>query len=135
MAKTKTNEQIFADIRERGMMTEQEMKLLLRRSNAEGKDLLDYNLKEDMNDGYGIPLSEEQGRKALVWLYRQMRKRDKPTGYREDEIIKTAKPSDFTLICFYDDSFNNMPNHYIPVYGLNGMVYRMERNGEIAIVG
>ena len=30
MAKTKTNEQIFADIRERGMMTEQEMNLLKR---------------------------------------------------------------------------------------------------------
>lgn len=134
MAKTKTNEQIFADIRERGMMTEQEMKLLLRRSNAEGKDLLDYNLKEDMNNGYGIPLTEEQGRKALVWLYRQMRKRDKPTGYREDDIIKTAKPTDFTLVCFYNASRYNQRNYYIPVYGLNGMEYRVEGN-EIAIVG
>lgn len=133
MAKTKTNEQIFADVRERGVMTEQEMKLLLRRSNAEGKDILDYSLVEGLGDGYGIPLTEEQGRKALVWLYKQMRKRDKPTGYREDEIIESAKPGDFTLVCFYQCG-SKWCKRFIPVYGLNGMEYRVEGN-EIAIVG
>lgn len=133
MGKTKTNEQIFADIRERGMMTEQEMKLLLRRSNTEDKDLLDYTMVEEVGEGYGIPLTEEQGQKALVWLYKEMRKRNCALGNREKSIIETAKPGDFTLICFYQNG-NKWYKHYIPVYGLNGMCYRVE-GGAIQVVG
>lgn len=134
MAKTKTNEQIFADIRERGMMTEQELKLLLRRSNAEGKDVLDYSLVEEVGDGYGIPLTEEQGKKALLWLQNVMKKRNCPMGYREMDIVETAKPSDFTLICFYNNSLHKSYEHYIPEYGLNGMCYRVEE-GKFVCVG
>lgn len=134
MAKTKTNEQIFADIRERGMMTEQEMKLLLRRSNAEEKDLLDYSMVEEVGEGYGIPLTEEQGEKALLWLKKVMRSRNSPMGNREMDIVKTAKPSDFTLICFYNNSHHKHYQHFIPEYGLNGMCYRVE-GGEFVCVG
>lgn len=134
MSKTKTNQQIFADIRERGMMTEQEMKLLLRRSNASGEDVLDYALVEEVGDGYGIPLTKEQGRKALAWLYRQTRKRDKPTGYREDEIILNAAPTDFTLVCFYNAARGFREPYFMPVYNLNGMEYRVDC-GDIVIVG
>ena len=133
MAKTKTNEQIFADIRERGMMTEQEMKLLLRRSNAEGKDLLDYDLTEDMNDGYGIPLPEEQGRKALVWLYKQLRKRNNPLGFRERDIIEKAKPDEFTLIRFERESNGFGRYWFTPLYMVGGMEY-IVTGGEMRIL-
>ena len=133
MAKTKTNEQIFADIRERGMMTEQEMKLLLRRSNAEGKDLLDYDLVEEVGEGYGIPLTPEQGEKALLWLKRVARKRNTPMGFREIDIVTHAEPSDFTLINFYDAGGKTW-SYFIPTYGVNGMKYRVQA-GELVIVG
>lgn len=134
MAKTKTNEEIFADIRERGVMTEQEMKLLLRRSNAEGKDLLDYDLVENVGEGYGIPLTEEQGRKALVWLYKELRKRDSAFGYREQEIVENASAKDFRLICFYNNSMWNQRNYYVPTYWIDGMEYRVE-GGKCIVVG
>lgn len=129
----KTNEQIFDEIREQGFMTEQQMNLLKRRSNASGKDLMDYEFIESIGDGYGIPLTEEQGRKGLVWLYKQMRKRNKVTDVREDEIISTANPSDFRFVCFYDAG-NYWRKNFIPVYNLNGMEYYV-RGGELCICG
>lgn len=132
MTKTKTNEEVFAEIRERGVMTEQEMKLLLRRSNTARKDVLDYDMVEEVGDGYGIPLTSEQGRKGLVWLWKVLKSRKCPFGYRERSIVETAKPEDFTLICFY--SQKGRGDDYIPVFGLNGMEYRVEC-GECVVVG
>lgn len=130
MAKTKTNEQIFADIRERGMMTEQEMNLLKRRFNADGKDSMDYTL----GDGYGIPLTAEQGAKALRWLQREAHKRNTICGYREIDIIDNAKPTDFRFKCFIDASNRYQSAWFIPVYEVNGMEYYVDGDG-LHIVG
>lgn len=132
MAKTKTNEEIFAEIRENGVMTELQMNLLKRRSNKAQKDILDYDLVEEVGEGYGIPLTADQGRKGLEWLRKVSRKRDCPFGYRERDIVENANPEDFTLICFY--AYKGRNDCYIPVYGLNGMEYRVEC-GECVVVG
>ena len=57
----KTNETIFAEIKNQGFMTKQQMQLLKNRSNHAQTDLFDYDLIDAMNEGYGIPLTEEQG--------------------------------------------------------------------------
>lgn len=116
----KSNEQIFNEIREQGYITEQQMKLLKRRCETAGKDVMDYSLVEEVGDGYGVPVTEEQGRKGLIWLYKQMRKRNKLTGYRADAIIESADASDFKFRGFYSQ---NGFNGFMPIYELNGMVY------------
>lgn len=133
MAKTKTNEQIYADIRERGLMTEQEMKLLKSRFNADGKDSMDYTLV-DLGDGYGIPLTAEQGAKALKWLQREAHKCNTACGYREIDIIDNARPTDFRFKCFRDASNRYQSAWFIPVYEVNGMEYYVDGDG-LQIVG
>lgn len=134
MTKTKTNEQIFADIRERGMMTEQEMNLLKRRFNADGKDSMDYSLNDELGDGYGIPLTAEQGAKGLRWLQREAHKRNTVCGYREIDIIDNAEPTDFMFKQFRDASrWGDFP-WFVPVFSLNGMEYYVDSDG-LQIVG
>ena len=131
----KTNEMIFAEIRERGFMTEQEMKLLKNRSNKEQKDLFDYDLVEEF-DGYGVPIDEEWANKGIKWLKSLLKKNGEPKsnlGYREVEIIKSAEPDDFRFVCFYD-TCNRYFSNYIPVYNVAGMEYRVEC-GKIVVVG
>lgn len=55
----KTNETIFAEIKNQGFMTKQQMQLLKNRSNKHQADLFDYDILETIGDGYGIPLTEE----------------------------------------------------------------------------
>ena len=120
----KTNELIYKEIVESGVITESNMKLLKNRSNKSGRDLFDYYFLENFNDGCGIPLTAEQGEKGLLWLKRFIRKDGSSNvyGYRELEIIKNAKPSDFLFQGFYDDG--NYLNHYfLPIYSVNGMQY------------
>jgi hypothetical protein len=119
----KTNEQIFEEIREQGYITEQQIEILKSRSNREGRDLFDYGLIEQMNNGYGIPMTHEQGVKGLKWLKQWTKKHNTPFGYREIDIINNASPDDFTFWGFYN------ANHYEgcvdqwPVYELNGLKY------------
>ena len=127
-----TNNTIFENIHERGYMTEREMLLLKSRSNKAQKDLFQY----DEFNGY-IPISEEWSNKGLQWLKSLLKKNGEPKagqnlGYREIEIIKTAKPSEFSFVCFYDagDWYRN----YIPVYNVAGMEYRVE-GGRIVVTG
>lgn len=134
MAKTKTNEQIFADIRERGMMTEQEMNLLKRRFNADGKDSMDYSLCEELGDGYGIPLTAGQGAKGLRWLQCEVHKRNTVCGHREIDIINNAKPTDFMFVRFHDVSNWFQSAWFVPVFSLNGMDYYVDSDG-LQIVG
>ena len=118
----KTNETIFAEIKNQGFMTKQQMQLLKNRSNNAQADLFNYDILETIGDGYGIPLTEEQGRQGLAWLKKFQRKRSgSPYGYREEEIINNASPADFVFLGFYGAGkyFRN----YLPIYGLNGMQY------------
>ena len=127
-----TNNTIFENIHERGYMTEKEMLLLKSRSNKAQKDLFQY----DEFNGY-IPLSEEWSNKGLKWLKSLLKKNGEPKagqalGFREIEIIKTAKPEDFSFVCFYDAG--NWNRYYIPVYNVAGMEYRVEA-GRIVVTG
>ena len=120
----KTNELIYKEISDSGYITEANMKLLKNRSNKSGRDLFDYDFLENFNDGCGIPLTNDQGEKGLLWLKRFIRKDGSSNiyGYREIDIIQSATPSDFLFQGFYDAG--NYSNHYyLPIYSLNGMQY------------
>ena len=128
-----TNNTIFENIHERGYMTEKEMLLLKSRSNKAQKDLFQYDEFSEY-----IPLSEEWSNKGLKWLKSLIKKNGEPKagqslGYREIEIIKTAKPSEFSFVCFYDAG-NGWYRNYLPVYNVAGMEYRVEA-GRIVVTG
>ena len=120
----KTNELIYKEISESGVITESNMKLLKNRSNKSGRDLFDYDFLENFNDGYGIPLTVDQGEKGLTWLKSFIRKDGSSNvyGYRELEIIKNATPSYFLFHGFYDAG-NYLNHYYLPIYSVNGMQY------------
>lgn len=119
----KTNETIFQEIKAQGFITKQQLQLLKNRSNKEQKDLMDYEVLESIAEGYGIPLTEEQGEQGLTWLKKFQRKRTGSIyGYREEEIINSSTPSDFVFLGFYDAG-NGWFKNYLPIYGLNGMEY------------
>lgn len=111
-----TNEQIFNEIREAGVITEKQISLLKRRSNQNQKDIFDYDLLDSMS----IRITPEQGKKGLAWLKRFIKKG--VYGYRELEILETAKPEDFEFNGFYDAG-NAYVHHYVPIYYLSGMEY------------
>lgn len=118
MSKTRTNEEIFQSIRETGYITERDLKLLKNRSNKEQNDLFDYDLLDEID----IKIEEEQGRKGLLWLNRWKRSRKSPFGWRENNIIENAQPTDFTFRGFYNAGRYGFMN-YQPIYELNGMEY------------
>ena len=132
----KTNETIFAEIKANSFMTEKQMQLLKNRSNKEQKDLLDYDTINP--DGAGTPIAPEWGAKGLQWLRGLLTSKGEPRkgqnlGYREIEIIKTAKPEDFTFVGFYDNG-RGWCRNYLPVYNCGGMEYYVS-GGFIQIVG
>ena len=130
--KTTNNATIFEQIKTRGYMTEREMLLLKSRSNKAQKDLFQYDEFSEY-----IPLSEDWANKGIQWLKSLLKKNGEPKagqnlGDREIEIIKSAKPEDFTFVCFYDAG--NWNRYYIPVYNVAGMEYRVEA-GRIVVTG
>ena len=131
--KTINNTTIFENIQERGYMTEKEMLLLKSRSNKAQKDLFQYDEFSEY-----IPLSEEWANKGLQWLKSLIKKNGEPKagqnlGDREIEIIKTAKPSEFSFVCFYDAG-NGWYKNYVPVYNVAGMEYFVS-GGNINVIG
>ena len=117
-----TNNAIFENIHERGYMTEKEMLLLKKRSNAAQHDLFNYDAFSEY-----IPLSEEWANKGIQWLKSLIKKNGEPKagqnlGYREIEIVKNATASDFSFVCFYDAG-NGWYKNYLPVYNVAGMEY------------
>ena len=128
-----TNNTIFENIHERGYMTEKEMLLLKKRSNAAQHDLFNYDSFSEY-----ISLSEEWSNKGLQWLKSLLKKNGEPKagqnlGDREIEIIKTAKPEDFTFVCFYDAG-NGWCRNFVPVYNVAGMEYFVS-GGKINVIG
>ena len=131
--KTTNNTTIFENIHGRGYMTEKEMLLLKSRSNKAQKDLFQY----DEFNGY-IPLSEEWSNKGLQWLKSLIKKNGEPKagqnlGDREIEIIKSAKLSEFSFVCFYDAG-NGWFRNFVPVYNVAGMEYFVS-GGNIKVIG
>ena len=120
----KANDLIYKEILENGYITEANMKLLKNRSNKSGCDLFDYDFLDNFNDGYGIPLTVEQGCKGIIWLKRFIRKDGSSTvyGYRELDIVQNADTGDLLFQGFYDAG-NYSHHYYLPIYSLNGMQY------------
>ena len=128
-----TNNTIFENIHERGYMTEKEMLLLKKRSNAAQHDLFNYDAFSEY-----IPLSEEWANKGIQWLKSLLKKNGEPKagqnlGFREIEIIKSATPEDFSFVCFYNAG-NRWYRNYLPVYNVAGMEYFVS-GGNIKVIG
>lgn len=120
----KTLESIFSEIKENGFISKSQLQTLKNRSNRERKDVINYGWLESVGDGYGIPLTEEQGIQGLNWLKKFIKKNGKSNvyGYRELEIIGNASPSDFVFKGFYDAG-NGWFSNFLPIYQVNGMEY------------
>ena len=120
----KTLESIFSEIKESGVITKQQLQLLKNRSNKQQKDVICYDWLESVGDGYGIPLTEEQGVQGLNQLKKFIKKNGESNvyGYRELEIIGNASPCDFVFKGFYDAG-NGWFKNYLPIYQVNGMEY------------
>lgn len=119
----RTNEEIFESILKNGFITKSDLHLLRNRSNKAQKDLFNYIVLEKVNGGYGIPITPEQGAKALVWLKKFIKKNGDSDvyGWREIDIIQNANPSEFTFCGFYDAG--RFYRYYLPIYGLGSMEY------------
>lgn len=114
-----TNEQIFNEIKTTGIITEKQISLLKRRSNQNQKDIFDYDLLDSMP----VRMTPEQGEKGLAWLKRFIKKG--VYGYKELEIINSAKPEDFEFTGFYDAG-NAWHHNFVPTYGLGNGEYYMQ---------
>lgn len=112
----RTNEQIFSDIRETGLITVKDLQLLKNRSNRAGKDQFDYSIINSIE----VYITEEQGEKGLKWLKKFIKK--DVYGYREIYILKRAKSGDFRFKGFYNEGTFNSPK-FLPIYYLCGMEY------------
>lgn len=136
--KTKTNEQIFETVRENGYITEQEINLLKNRSNNERRDVFNYDLIEDVADGYGVPVTAEQGAKGLRWLRGLLKSNGEPRkgqslGFRELEIIRDATPEDFRF-CGFVRKGSATYAYFVQLYSVLGMDYYND-GGKIQVVG
>lgn len=120
----KTLESIFSEVKENGVITKQQIQLLKNRSNKEQRDVIDYAWLDSISDGYGIPVTEEQGVQGLNWLKKFIKKNGESNvyGYREIDIINNASPSDFVFKGFYDAG-NGWFRNFLPIYQVNGMEY------------
>lgn len=120
----KTLESIFSEIKESGFISKSQLQILKNRSNKLQKDVVNYDWLESIGDGYGIPLTEEQGIQGLNWLKKFIKKNGESNvyGYREIDIINNASPSDFVFKGFYDAG-NGWFRNFLPIYQVNGMEY------------
>ena len=129
----KATESIIAEVAERGYITEKEISLLKCRSNREGRDVINYELM-----GEDVPVTPEQGAKALLWLKKLLKRNGEPRegqnlGYREIDIIKSATENDFEFVCLYDCG-NKRFSSFVPVYRCGAMEYYV-LGGKINVVG
>ena len=129
----KATETIITEIAERGYITEKEISLLKCRSNREGRDVINYELL-----GEAVPVTAEQGAKALLWLKKLLKCNGEPRegqnlGWREIDIIKNATENDFEFIGLYDCG-NNWHSSFVPVYRCGAMEYYVI-GGKINVVG
>ena len=126
---------MLAQIKERGFMTEREMLTLKSRCNKAQKDLLDY---DTLTPDGGIPIAPEWSAKGLQWLRSLLTSKGEPRkgqklGFRQIEIIKTARPEDIRFNYFYDNG-SGWHSNYVPVYYIDGMEYFVE-GGNIKVIG
>ena len=129
----KATETIIKEIAEKGYITEKEISLLKCRSNREGRDVINYELL-----GEDVPVTPEQGEKALLWLKKLLKRNGEPRegqylGWREIDIIKNATENDFSFVGLYDCG-NKWFSSFVPVYRCGAMEYYVI-GGKINVVG
>ena len=135
---TITNEEIFENVRENGYISEREINLLKNRSNNERRDVFNYDLLDELCDGYGVPVTPEQGAKGLQWLRSLVKSNGEPRkgqglGWREVEIIREATPEDFRF-CGFVRMGSAAFAYFVQLYSVLGMDYYND-GGKIQVVG
>lgn len=113
-------EPLLKEIKQSGVITEDQIQTLKKRSNDLRRNVINYNWMARVGNGYGIPLTEEQGAKELDWIRSFVEK----NIYRakDIEVIQNASPSDFVFKGFYNNGVGSWCN-YLPIYEVNGMEY------------
>ena len=112
---------VFASsIRENGLISRYGIDCICLYSDGYGKDMMDYSLINEINDGYGIPMDYESAEKVLDYLREQASRPDSVCGYREKDIIENAEPEDLTFRGLYS---RDGATRHMPLYGLNGMEF------------
>lgn len=128
-----TTKELIAAIAERGVITENEIKLLNRRINAGDKEV------DGIYDIDYLPLTKEQTDKAVKWLrslhYTPTGKvrENSPFGYREIAIIDSPD-IEMEFHGFFDATRCKYVRNNVPLYNCDGMEYYVE-GGKINIVG
>lgn len=56
------------EIKQSGVITKDQIQTLKKRSNDLRRNVINYNWMDRVGNGYGIPLTEEQGAKELDWI-------------------------------------------------------------------
>lgn len=80
-------EPLLKEIKQSGVITEDQIQTLKKRSNDLRRNVISYNWIEHAGNGYGIPLTKEQGAKELDWIRSFVEK----NIYRAfDEFVKTV---------------------------------------------
>lgn len=110
--------QVFDSVVEE--LDKDQIQTLKKRSNDLRRNVINYNWMDRVGNGYGIPLTEEQGAKELDWIKSFVGKNI--YRYKDIEIIKNASPSDFVFKGFYNNGIWNWCN-YLPIYEINGIEY------------
>ena len=111
---------LVKEIKQSGVITKDQIQTLEKRSNDLRRNVINYNWMDRVGNGYGIPLTEEQGAKGLDWIKSFVGKN--MYRYKDIEIIKNASPSDFVFKGFYNNGIGNWCN-YLPIYEINGIEY------------
>ena len=113
-------EPLLKEIKQSGIITEDQIQILKKRSNDLRRNVINYNWMDRVGNGYGIPLTEEQGAKELDWIRSFVEK----NIYRakDIEVIQNASPSDFVFKGFYNNGVGSWCN-YLPIYEVNGIEY------------
>lgn len=131
----KSTEDLVAEIKERGTITEQELLLLKRRASS-GDGYADTITGDDE-----IELSPEQIEKGYAWLMNQWKspagkeRKNNPFGYREQDVLEGQ-----SLTMYFDQFYNpsRYSDFYVPVYTVsssNGSFQYYVNDGEVNIIG
>lgn len=117
------------EIKDKGIITEQEINLICRRLNNKGKYTIEHiTFLFDLPNDSRLKITQEQTEKGLNWLKdkwktpKGIERKNNPFGYREEEAIKTFK--EFKLIDFHNNinsvqaSYNI--SNYVPIYAVMG---------------
>lgn len=134
--KTQTSEQIIEQIKQTGVITEQQLKLLTRRLNS-GEKIDVSHIWENTPE-----LTDEQNKKGFDFLFNKWLTPNKkerlnnPFGYREQDVLKNF--TGFKLAGFFDAARYGCPPFFIPLYNCNGSDDSFKYyyyDGKISIVG